>query len=165
MFSERYRKTKILGLIIVLGLLAWYSDTARQPLTLSECLENPELYAGSEVPIFLEARVLGMTPDCLRVSQITGSIDIRIPPEFKGMASSFSSLEDIKPGQSLEAVTLFRFPGYLELKELRIAPLRPLKIIVSIFPAIIVLIILIVSLRLEKGRLVVKEVLKVPKVR
>ncbi len=143
MFSDRYRKTKIFGLIIVLGLLAWYSDAARQTLTLSECLENPELYAGREVPIFLEARVLGITPDCLKVSQITGPIDIVIPPRFSGMVSSFASLEDIKPGQSLEAVTLFRLPGYLELKELRIAPLRPLKIIVSIFPAIIVFIILI----------------------
>ena len=158
MFSDRYRTIKIIGLIIVLGLLAWYSDAARQQLTLSECLENPEQYEGREVPIFLEARVLGMTPDCLRVSQITGSIDIRIPPGFRSMVSSFSSPEDVRPGQAMEAITLFRLPGYLELKELRIAPLRPLKIIVSIFPAVIVLIILITSLRWKNGRLVVKEV-------
>lgn len=161
MFSDRFRKIKIIGLIIVLGLLAWYSDTVRQPLTLSKCLDNPEHYEGSEVPIYLEARVLGITPDYLRVTQITGSIEIAIPPRFRGMVSSFASLEDIKPGQSLEAVTVFRLPGYLELKELRIAPLRPLKIIVSIFPAIIVLIILITSIRWENRRLVMKEVPKV----
>ncbi len=158
MFSDRYRIAKIIGLVTILLLLAWYADSAQQPLTFSECRENPEEYAGREVPIFLEARVLGVTPDCLRVSQITGTIDIIIPAGFKGMVSSFNSLEDIKPGQSLEAITIFRLPGYLELKELRIAPLRPLKIIVSIFPAIIVLIILLASLRWEKGRLVVKEV-------
>lgn len=157
MFSDRYRTIKIVGLIAILSLMAWYSDAARQPLTFSECLDNPEHYQGREVPIFLEARVLGITPDYLRVSQITGSIDIFIPHRFKGMVSSFDSLEDIKPGQSLEAVTVFRLPGHLELKELRIAPLRPLKIIVSIIPAIIVLVILITSLRWEKGRLVMKE--------
>jgi len=163
MFSNRYRKIKIVGLITALSLMAWYSNYVQQPLTLYKCLDNPERYEGSEVPIFLEARVLGMTPDCLRVSQITGSINITIPPRFTGMVSSFASLDDIKPGQAMEAITVFRLPGYLELKELRIAPLRPLKIIVSIFPAIIVLIILITSLRWENGRLVIKEVLKVPK--
>ncbi len=147
-------------MLAILGLLAWYSDTAQQPLTLSECLENPERYEGVEVPIFLEARVMDLTPDRLRISQITGPLEITIPPRFNGMVSSYSSLDDVKPGQSLEAITVFRLPGYLELKNLRIAPLRPLKIIFSIFPAIIVLVILIISIRWEKGRLVVKEVPK-----
>ncbi|MEA1928150.1 MAG: hypothetical protein U9N73_08070 [Candidatus Auribacterota bacterium] len=159
MFSDRYRKTKIAGLLIVLVLLAWYSDTAHNYLTLSECLKDPALYDGREVPIFLEARVLGVTPDCLRVSQETGTVDIIIPPRFQGMVPSSFTLEDIKPGQSLEAITIFRESGYLELVRLRIAPLRPLKIIVSIFPAIIILILVIMSLRWKKGRLVSKEVL------
>jgi len=158
MFSDRYRKTKIIGLIVILGILAWYSDAAQQPLTLSECLNNPELYEGVEVPVSLEARVMDLTPNRLRVSQITGPVEITIPPRFSGMVSSYSSLDDVKPGQSMEAITVFRLPGYLELKKLRIAPLRPLKIILSIFPAIIVLIILIISIRWENGRLVVKEV-------
>ena len=151
-------------MLLILGLLAWYSDAAQQPLTLLECLENPERYEGVEVPIFLEARVMDLTPDRLRISQITGPLEITIPPRFNGMVSSYSSLDDVKPGQSLEAITVFRLPGYLELKNLRIAPLRPLKIIFSIFPAIIVLVILIISIRWEKGRLVVKEVPKVEEV-
>jgi len=158
MFSDHYRKTKIIGLIAVLGILAWYSDAAQQPLTLSECLKNPERYDGVEVPISLEARVMNLTSDRLTVTQMTGPVEITIPPRFNGMVSSYSSLDDVKPGQSLEAITVFRRPGYLELKNLRIAPLRPLKIILSIFPAIIVLVILIISIRWENGRLVVREV-------
>ena len=100
MFSDRYRKTKIIGLLVILGLLAWYSDAAQQPLTLLECLENPERYEGVEVPIFLEARVMDLTPDRLRISQITGPLEITIPPRFNGMVSSYSSLDDVKPGQS-----------------------------------------------------------------
>ena len=160
MFSNRCRIAKIIGLLTILLLLAWYSDAARQPLTLAECLGDPKRFAGSEVPIFLEARVLGVSPECLRIFQLDGPIDIIIPPRFKGMVPPDLTLEDIAPGQSMEALTVFRLPGYLELKKLRIAPLRPLKIIISIIPALIVLIVLATSLRWERGRLVMKEVPK-----
>lgn len=160
MFSDHYRKIKIIGLIIILGLMAWYSDAGRHTLTLSDCLKDPERYDGSEVPIFMEARIGRITSDHLQVDQITGPVEIFIPAQFKDIIPSSLNLEEIQPGQSMEAITIFRKAGYLELAKLRVAPLRPLKIILSIFPALIVIILLIRSIRYKKGRLVLQQVTK-----
>lgn len=134
-------------------------------MTLDLCLSDPERFDGTEVPIYMEARVIEVDPGCLRVSQPDGPLNLIIPPRFSGLVPPGATMEEIKPGQSLAAVAVFRRPGYLELKRLRVAPLRQVKIIISIFPAVIVLILLIGSIRWEKGRLVMKEVTKVTKVR
>ena len=157
MFSDRYRKSKIAGLIIILVILAWYSSASRQPLTLDICRKNSDRYDGQRVDVFMEARVITFSDGNLTISQPDGPIDIRVPTGFNGMIPEGESMEEIKPGRSLEAATIFRSPGYLELEKIRIATLRPLKIIISILPALVALIVLVVSLRWENGRLVMKE--------
>ncbi len=145
---------------MLLILLAWYASASQNILTFSRCLADPEGCNGKEVPIFLEAHVLEITPDLIRISQPDGPLDVVIPPGFDGMVPAGTSLEDVKPGQSLEAVTVFRLPGYLELKAFRSARLRKMKIIISIFPVIVVGILLAVAVRWENGRLVIKEVVR-----
>ncbi|MFH1039490.1 MAG: hypothetical protein V1789_12570 [PVC group bacterium] len=161
MFSDRYRIAKIAGLAILLAALAWYADAAQKVLTYSECLSDPERFDGKEVPIFMEARILETTPGSIRISQPDGPLDLLVPPHFQGMVPAGASLEDVKPGQSLEAVAVFRRPRFLELKAFRSAQLRKFKIFVSIFPVVLVAFFLFRTIRWENGRLIIKEVPKV----
>lgn len=154
MFSNRYRIIKILGISLLLIFLAWYSNRQNQFLTLADCLRDPARYDGAEVSCFLEPRILEVQESYLLLSQPDGPLKIQIPEEFDGIFPEGTEISDLKPGDSLEAITVFRREGYLELKAIRGAPLRRLKILVSIIPVLIVGFILLRTVRWREGFLV-----------
>jgi hypothetical protein len=154
MFSNRYRSVKILGILLLLLSLAWYSNRENRFLTFAECMRDPTRYQGAEVYNFLEPRILEVDEKRLIISQPDGPLEIRIPEGFDGVFPEGAEISDLKPGDSLEAVTVFRLPGYLELKAIRGAPLRRLKIVLSIIPVLLVGFILLRTVRWRKGFLV-----------
>ncbi len=156
MFSDRYRPVKIAGLILALVFLGWLSNRQTRRLTFAECLRDPERYSGAEVIIYQEPRLIKINEHRLVVSNPEGPIEIRIPPGFAGVVPPGARLTDLKPGDSLEAVTVFRRPGDLELKAIRGSPLRGLKVMVSIVPVIFVGIFLFRSIGREGSFLVVR---------
>ncbi len=157
MFSDRHRILKIVLLAIALAGLIFYARTAKVELTLSQCLTDPGLYDGREVPVGLEAKVVEVRPDRLRISQLGGLIDVKVPPGFDSIVPRGTRLEDLQPGQFVQARTVFHRGGYLELRELRVASLRKIKILVSILPVLLVAVWLARSLRWRKGGLTIIE--------
>lgn len=157
MFSDRYRGVKIGGIIFSLLLLAWYSDRQNQFPTLADCLREPERFAEREIDITLEPRVIEVGERHILVSQPDGPLEIRVPEDFDGVYPAGAKLADLNPGDSLEAVTVFRLPGYLELKAIRGSPLRRLKVALSIIPVLAVGFILLRTVRREKGFLVMQS--------
>lgn len=156
MFSDRHRTIKILGIALLLLFLAWFSDRQNRFLTFAECLRDPERFAGREIDIFLEPRVIEVGKRYLLVSQPDGPLEIRIPKGFDGVFPRGAKISDLKPGDSLEAIAVFRLPGYLELKAIRGAPLRRLKVALSIIPVLVAAWFLIRSIRREGKFLVIK---------
>ncbi len=132
MFSDRHRFIKILGILALLLLLGWYSNRENRFLTFAECREDPERFAGATLDTFPEARVLAVSESSVRISSPDGPLELRIPEGFDGVFPEGAELGDLNPGDSLEAVAVFRLPGYLELKMIRGAPLRRYKILISI---------------------------------
>ncbi|MDP8235721.1 MAG: hypothetical protein P9M08_05015 [Candidatus Erginobacter occultus] len=155
MFSNRYRSVKILGILLLFPSLAWYSNRENRFLSFAECMRDPTRYQGAEVSNFLEPRILDVDDRRLLISQPDGPLEIRIPKGFDGVFPEGAEIAELKPGDSLEAVTVFRLPGYLELKAIRGAPLRRLKIVLSILPVLLVGFILLRTVRWRKGFLVI----------
>ena len=155
MFSDRHRTVKIIALSFGLFLFCLYSQLACPVLTYQKCLSDPARYDGRMVPVTLMARLLKINPYRITLWQPDGPREISVPAGttfLKGKVGDFCS-----------ARTYFNREGYLELrnmeKDFRAAPLRKLKIIISIFPALFVLIWLCFSLKVERGRLVLKNLL------
>ncbi len=117
-------------------------------------MRDPARYQGAEVSNFLEPRILEVDDRRLLISQPDGPLEIRIPEGFDGVFPEGAEIADLQPGDSLEAVTVFRLPGYLELKAIRGAPLRRLKIVLSIIPVLLVGFILSRTVRWRQGFLV-----------
>ena len=155
MFSDRYRGVKIGGIVLLLIFLAWYSDRRNQFPVLADCLREPERFAGREIDITFEPRVIAVDERRILVAQPDGPLEIIIPEDFDGVFPRGEKLADLNPGDSLEAVAVFRLPGYLELKAIRGSPLRRLKVALSIVPTLAVGFILLRTIRREKGFLVV----------
>jgi len=154
MFSDRCRVIKIGGILFLLILLAWYSNRRNRYPTFADCLREPGRYAGEEISIYMEPRVIEVTGGHILISQPDGPVEVRIPEGFDGVFPEGAKLSDLEPGDSLEAVAVFRLPGYLELKAVRGAPLRRWKILLSILPVILVGLILLRTIRWRKGFLV-----------
>jgi hypothetical protein len=157
MFSDRFRAFKIAGIVLFLVFSVWYSNRRNRYLTFAECLRNPERFAGAEVIIYLEPKIIAVTESYLLVSHPDGPMEVRIPEGFDGVVPEGAKLSDLRPGDSLEAVAVFRPPGYLELKAIRGAPLRRFKIALSIIPALVVAVLLFRSVRREGAFLVMKD--------
>jgi hypothetical protein len=157
MFSDRFRAFKIAGIVLLLVFCAWYSNRQNRYLTFAECLLNPERFAGAEVIIYLEPKIIEVTDSYLLVSHPDGPMEIRVPEGFDGVVPEGAKLSDLKPGNSLEAVAVFRLPGYLELKAIRGAPLRRFKIALSIIPALVVAGFLFRTVRRDGAFLVMKD--------
>lgn len=157
MFSERYRKTKIVLILIGLLSLGFYADLKQDQPLLDRYLFAPMSFVGRKVPIHLEPKVIKIGPGRIRLRQLEKEVDIFIPEGFTGVIPDYLSVDDIRPGQYVEAVTIVDPEGDLRLQAIRIAYLRPAKIAVSVIPAVIVIILLILSTRWDRGRVVIKE--------
>ena len=153
MFSDRHRTIKIIALAAVLFLFCLYSQLAYPVLTYQQCLSDPARYDGSLVQVALGARLLKISPYTITLRQPDGPRKILVP-------SGTSSLKG-EVGDFCSAITYFHRDGTLELrnidKDFRAAPLRRLKIIISIFPALFVMVWLCFSLQVERGRLVLQK--------
>ena len=156
MFSDRYRTTKIIALTVALFLLAFHAHLNRKRSLIPAYRENPPDFIGREIPFHLEPKVVKVAPGRLWLRQLDDQAEIIIPEGFSGVIPDYLTVDDIEPGQYVEAVTVVNRRGDLELKKIRIAYLRRAKIAVSLLPALLVAVILILSVRREKGRLVMK---------
>ena len=148
MFSDRHRTLKMTLIILTLIGFSLSVQFGKPGRTYRQCLADPETFDGKEIPIYIDARIIRIAPTCLIISQPEAPVVVRVPGGTGGIEGS--------PGDFVEAQTIFRKQGYLELKAIRTAPLRKIKIAVSVIPVVAVAALLIRTVRWEKRRLVLK---------
>jgi len=157
MFSDRWRKTKIVLIILALLGFGVYADFQKGEPLLERYLDRPSDFIGDQIPIHQEPTVLSIGSGRIRLRQLNREAEVFIPEGFEGVIPAYLNVDDIRPGQYVEAITRVDRDGGLRLETIRIAYLRRLKIAVSIIPAVLVTIILLISCRCEKGRVVIKN--------
>ena len=148
MFSDQHRILKLTLIILTLIGFSLSVQFGKPGLTYRQCLSDPETFDGKEIPIYIDARIIRIEPTRLIISQPEGPVAVRVPGGTGWIKG--------KPGDYLEALVVFHREGYLELKAIQTAPLRKIKIAVSILPVLVVAALLIRTVRWEKGRLVMK---------
>jgi len=148
-FSDRHRALKIILIALaVIGLVLSVRFWADEGPGYQQCLADPDSCDGREIPFFIDARIVRIDPERIVISQPEGPVEIRVP---KGMGEIRG-----KPGDYLEALAVFHKEGGLELKALQLAPLRRIKIAVSIIPVLGVAYLLLKTIRWKNGRLEIK---------
>lgn len=149
MFSDRYRVLKIALLSLGIAALAFsarFWESAGPDYR--RCLAEPESCDGQLIPFFIDARIIRIEPDRLVISQPEGEVVIRVP----GGTASIGG----KPGDYLEARAIFHREGWLELEAIQVAPLRRLKIAVSLLPVLAVAYLLFKTIGWKDKRLIIK---------
>ena len=157
MFSDRLRKTKIVLIVCILIGLGVYADLGKKEPLMERYLAAPSDFIGERIPIHHEPTVISAHSGRLRLRQLDREAEILIPEGFDNVIPGYLTIDDIRPGQYVEAITRVDRDGGLRLETIRIAYLRRMKIAVSVIPAAVVMIILFLSVRWEKGRVVIKE--------
>jgi len=150
-FSDRFRILKISALLLFILASCLAAQLAFHELTLEECLAAPAAYDGRRVPVALGVTLGRIEPQRFWVSGGPAEFAVEVPGGTAGL--------NLRSGDFFQAVTVFRRSdtgGYLELEEIRPAPLRRLKIVVSVLPVLLVAVLLVRSIRLERGFLVLR---------
>ncbi|MFB0565714.1 MAG: hypothetical protein ACETWK_08565 [Candidatus Aminicenantaceae bacterium] len=141
----RNRWINILGLLVVLICLVLYGYLSRDPVTLDKCLNNPIQYDGKDINVSIEATVVKLLSDGFFVRQMGRAIRVVGDPQNASV------------GDFVVMLAVFHKEGYLELKSLRVAKGRRLKVLISIPPALLVLFLLFWTYRFDLRLLLFKE--------
>jgi len=152
MFSDRYLRLKIVLLLVFVAIACLYSQLSFDELTYQECLDNPARYDGALVPISLDVTLGKIEPERFWVHNQGDGFPVEVP--------GGTAPHNLREGDFFQATAIFHQlgnGGYLELDRIRTAPLRRLKIAVSVLPVLLVVVLLARWIRLEKWRLVVRD--------
>ncbi len=133
------------GYLALLVVLIWYGKAYNPAITLAKCMADPQKYDGTTINIGTEIIVREVLSDGFIVEQM----GIRVP--VKGEVTG------VKGGQYVALSAVFHAPGWLELKQLYIAKGRRGKIVVSLLPLGIVVLVLVRRYRFDFRRLVIFE--------
>jgi hypothetical protein len=148
-FSDRHRILKIVLIALAVIGLSWSVRLweAEGP-DYRQCLAEPDACDGREIPFYIDARIVRVQPDRLIITQPEGPVEIRIPAGMGGIRG--------KPGDYLEALAVFHKESGLELRAIQTAPLRKIKIAVSVLPVLALVFLLWRTIRWKNGRLEIK---------
>lgn len=152
MFSDRRRGLKILLLGLFLAASCVYAQFSSRELDYEDCLADPEKYAGAEVWVGRDLTIGAVEPGRFRVRGPGEEFSVEVPGGTEGLG--------LRTGDYFQAITVFRprdGGGYLELREIRTAPRRRLKILVSVLPVLLVGLLLVRCLRWKNGFLAWKD--------
>jgi hypothetical protein len=98
--------------------------------SIANAMQDPAVYAGRELTLPANTRVLQVSPQGIRVAQRGLQIAVRVP---EGMDEQWQALRgELQAGDYVSLKAIFRPEGYLVLREMHIHTGRHLKIWVSI---------------------------------
>ncbi len=143
--SGNSRWVQIFGLLLIVVILVWYGYRFNPTVTLRMCLNNPLKYDGREIAVRTEAKVEKLMPDGFLVMEAGHTIRVKGNPQNASL------------GDYVRMRAVFHKEGYLELKRFFVAKEKPLKIVVSIFPALLVFFLLLRTYRFDWRRMLFRE--------
>ena len=120
----------IIGSAVVLTALGFYSDHCKPVVTLQDCLANPAKYDGYTIEIRQEATVGEVFSDGFTLVQMGDTISVQ------------GRLANLSPGEYVTLRGVFHKEGHLVLEKGRVGRGRRLKMVASLLPLPLVLILL-----------------------
>ena len=135
----------ILLLCLILAGLLVYAYFVNPIVTLPMILDNPEEYDGKVVRLGTEATVYERLPDGFVLSQMGRKI------------RALGNPENADAGDFVQIKAVFHKEGHLDLMRIYVAKRRRLKVIVSIWPALLVLFLVIKTYAFDKKGFYFKE--------
>ncbi|MBN2357031.1 hypothetical protein JXO59_13020 [candidate division KSB1 bacterium] len=139
------RWIRILLYAAALSALIWYGHAYNPAITLPMCLAQPQRYDGSVIEIGTEVTVREILPDGFTIHQMGRVIPVQGPTV------------GLREGDFVVLSAVFHAPDRLQLKDIYVARGRRRKIVVSIFPVIVVLYVLIRTYRFDVRRFIIVE--------
>ena len=139
------RSAMISLLFISLVGLSIYGERFNPFVTLRKCVSDPEKYDGSRISVGTEATVANILPNGFVLKQM----NLKIPV--------YGQVENIAVNEFVNVVAIFHKDGYLELCDIYVAKKRRAKIITSIIPVIVIMILFFKQYRFDFKRLVIEE--------
>lgn len=127
----------ILLLLLALAGLCYFGGTHTPWLKLSTCLKQPEKYDGRLVTYIREPRIEKITSDGFILSHGEGFIPVQ------------ADTLGLKENEYIGLTAVYHQEGYLEAVHLAIARNRRYKIILSVFPVILVAVLFFRNFRIN----------------
>jgi hypothetical protein len=134
------RRIFIFFYFCVLVALVWYGKVFNPAVTLQMCLNNPEKYDGTLIEVGDEARIVDISDAWFTIEQM-GKI-VRVVGSHK----------ELRPHEYISLQGIFHREGWIGLTKVYVAVMRRYKILISIVPVIIILILFIRSFRFDGRR-------------
>ena len=138
--NNKGRITVIVVLLILLVALMHYGFKHYPSVTLQMCLDNPTRYHGTEIGIGTEATISKLDTDGFFIQQMGNSVKV------------FGEADNVRLGDFVQMRAIFHKAGYLELRQLYIAKKRRQKIVVSIAPTVLVLVLFLKTYKFDLRR-------------
>jgi hypothetical protein len=139
------RLGRIFLYLFVLGGLIWYGVKHHPGVTLSMCLAEPMRYDGAIIDVGNEAVVQSVAETTFTIHYLNRTVQVE------------GSLPESRVGQYIYLKARFVAPDRLEAIAIRIAERRRSKIILSIFPAVIILFWFFRRFRLNLSAMIFEE--------
>lgn len=136
------RLLRIAVLLLALVGLSVYGKMTFPYVTLRDCLRDPQRFDGTKVAVATETVVHGFIDGGFTIQQMG-----RIVPVI-------GDTTGIQVGEFIHLTAIFRQPGVLELQKAYVAKYRRLKIAVSLFSAVAVLVLFFSRFALRRGQFV-----------
>jgi len=115
--------------LAIMLFLLWYGKTRNPTITLQMCLNDPAAFDSTLIEISAETVVTKITPTGFVIRQMGRQVPV------------IGQNKGIRVNEFISLLAVFHKEGWLELVRFHIAKKRRLKIVVSILPVPIVLLI------------------------
>ena len=125
------------GLALLLLLCVWADYSCPYP-ELAEILGEPQKFAGQQVAIFIEARVVDRTEDGFILAQRGQHLRVR------------TNVKEAPLGEFVAVQGVFQPPNYLQARAIHLAQGRRWKIAVSVIPVLLLAVLLPMALRFDR---------------
>jgi hypothetical protein len=125
------------GLALLFLLCAWANYSCPYP-DLAEMLGNPQKFAGQQVAVFIEARIVERTADGFILAQRGHRLRV------------LADVKEAARGEFVAVQGVFQPPDRLQAEAIRLAQGRRWKIAVSVIPVLLLAVLLPMALRFDR---------------
>lgn len=126
-----------LGVLCLLGL-GIAAELTRPYPTLLEVLADPQRFDNRRLALIVECHVAGVTPSGFILQQMDSKILVR------------SDEKEVHVGDDLVIEGIFHAPARLDVLRMRIASRRRMKMVISVVPALLVIVLVITNVSYDR---------------
>ncbi len=136
------RLLTIIALSLALAGLTWYGHHNNPSVSLKMCVDESLKYDGKEIEIGMDAKVAKVFPDNFIIQQLGVKMRVEGDPL------------NASPGDFIRLKAVFHKEKYLEVVRLYVEKGRRYKIIISIFPVLLVIFLFLKTYKFDWQTLV-----------